>query len=882
MLDLDIVSLSDVAEIENAYHLLEVEEARIDAEIADGIESAASIDKAFSQLAKLQDPLHDISYGLVPVQAVIDATATNAGAISARVRFLDRELASVEQALRHVADAELLKGRLAELRAAMAAKDIEVAAALIHKYITSDAEALTSPFVRFAGNSSSANTGKQDGGLLEQSPADAISCAAADLVDRVTLMFDNAVSSGSTKDIGRCFRLFPLLGEDLRGLDMYSEFLCATIAEKARITTEVSANLYAVRITRLFEITAVVIDNHFPLVETHYGPGRMIRVIQRLHIDVSRRASMILDFFEDERHIKRRLAQVLHADNKVRTLSKTQMSSSSSSLAASSDEANKLSDHDFKDITNILAELVLIQRQIATFNRFMESRASPELNVLASEGEDSKNRISLSPETVAKLVVSQGQTLPATELFDQATGLVTSTLLSARLPWLIETYIAFEIFFVNRSATKVMLLDDTDMLSGWEEVINDGSDPLFSAGRGGKPGSNSATAVTATVASTVTRGAASPGTIRSLWTSKLAGRSVLTAEKTFKLASTALGHIALTSSCVEDMFFVIKTALEHAVSTQQPAAAETVCQLVINVLNSVFISALEARALSKWNSALPNSSASSSALSEIGAQAASQRSILVSLNNLDLADAYLQKTAESLRMRIDTEWQRIPQKDFIDRAVRALDTVAAFSARLVHAKQRSLEQLGLQLVKPWVRTVLQQSYRDIKYVLTDEEFNDVQNDNLFQKRFVMKFSQLARQLKRRLTPSNFLSAFDFATSSLATDWERAIRQSKFNMLGGIMFEKDVREIQRYLEEEGSGASLRHKFARLVQIADVLAVESVSDARQIVETLPSSKPETGVADTGMMPAPAHISAADIRALLTNRIDLAESETRALAS
>ncbi|KAJ1827620.1 Golgi transport complex subunit 4 [Coemansia sp. RSA 2599] len=872
MLDLDLGALSEIAEIENAYHLLELEEARIDAEIADGVESAASIDTAFSQLAKLQTPLHDISDGLAPVQTVIDATATSAGAISARVRFLDRELASVEQALRLVADTELLKSRLAELHAAMAAKDIDVAAALIHKYITADAAALTSPFVRFAGNPG-AGAEKQGAGPAEESPADTISFAAADLVDRVTMMFDNAVSSGNTKDIGRCFRLFPLLGEDLRGLDMYSEFLCTTIAEKARITAEVPANLYALRITRLFEITAVVIDNHFPLVETHYGPGRMVRVIQRLHIDASRRAAMILDFFEDERHIKRRLAQVLHADTKVRPLSKTQMGSSLlPPPLPPPDEASQLSDHDFKEITDVLAELVLIQRQIATFNRFMESRAAPEVKELAAEGDSSKSRIFLSPETVAKLAFSHGQVPPDSGLFDDATGLVTSTLLSARLPWLIETYIAFEIFFVNRSAAKAMLLDDTDTLSGWEEAISDGSDSSFSAGRNGKPG-----------ASAAAKSAASSSAVRSLWAGKLPGRSVLATEKaSSQLASSALGHIAITSSCVEDMFFVIKTALEHAISTQQPAAAETVCQLVINVLNSVFISALEMRALAKWNGSLPNDSAGSgSALPEIGSQAASQRSILVSLNNLDLADTYLQRTAESLRARIDAEWQRVPQKDSIDRAVKALDTVAAFSARLVHAKKRSLEQLGIQLIKPWVRTVLQQSYRDIKYVLTDEEFNDVQNDNLFQKRFVMKFSQLARQLKRRLTPANFASALGFATSSLATDWERAIRQSKFNMLGGIMFEKDVREIQRYLEEEGSGVSLRQKFSRLVQIADVLAVESVSDARHIVEALPS-KPEAGVADAGMVSAVAHIGAADIRALLANRIDLAESDVRALTA
>ncbi|KAJ2366871.1 Golgi transport complex subunit 4, partial [Coemansia sp. RSA 2610] len=147
------------------------------------------------------------------------------------------------------------------------------------------------------------------------------------------------------------------------------------------------------------------------------------------------------------------------------------------------------------------------------------------------------------------------------------------------------------------------------------------------------------------------------------------------------------------------------------------------------------------------------------------------------------------------------------------------------------------------------------------YVLTDEEFNDMQSDNLFQQRFMLKFRGLAQQLSPRLTPGNFAAALDLAISSLAQDWERAIRQSKFNMLGGIMFEKDVREIQRYLEQE-SGSLLRPRFARLVQMADVLAVESAADVRHILDAQPVDVSARGA-----------LSEKDIQGLLANRIDLA---------
>ncbi|KAJ2794150.1 Golgi transport complex subunit 4, partial [Coemansia furcata] len=323
---------------------------------------------------------------------------------------------------------------------------------------------------------------------------------------------------------------------------------------------------------------------------------------------------------------------------------------------------------------------------------------------------------------------------------DETTGLVVHTPLSLRLSWLTDTYITFESFFVSRSAAKVMLLDDTDSLSGWAEPIVDASDAETS-----KNSSSSKPA---------------PGLLGSFgqrgW------------RKPAMSAAAARGQpdVAQTSSCVGDMFFVAKTALEHAIATQQPAAVEAISQCVIGVMNSALLATVESRALGKWNAigtakgsqpsaasselswrlpgvgSVANSTDAQADEAPISPVAARQREILVSANNLDLAGQYLQKTADELKNRVTGEWARIPQRDHVTRAQKALDTFGAFLAKFTHAKQRSLEQFSAQVIKPWVRAILQQSYRDIKYVLTDEEFNDVQNDNLFQKRFVLKFGLL--------------------------------------------------------------------------------------------------------------------------------------------
>ncbi|KAJ2351376.1 Golgi transport complex subunit 4 [Coemansia sp. RSA 2618] len=826
----ELTQTVDLSEIEHAYQTLELEEARVEVEISDCVENSAEVEARLAQLSVLHSDVAAMTALLAPMRSVIDATAANAGAISGNVRFLDQERVKLEHALSTVKETALLKSRLAELLAAMEARDTDTAAALVHEYTATSSETLDSPFIRFAAPARAA-------GAEPQSPRDMIAAATKELVERVTFMFDAAAESSNTRELSRCFRLFPLLGEEQRGLDRYSEFLCTAIADKSRLVGEVHGSVYALRITRLFEAIAAVIDNHFPLVEQYYGPGRMLRVIQRLQMEGARRACMVLDFFEEERHVKRRLGQIQQAASSAMK-AKAQPKHAASALAAERDDS--ISEADLKDITSILVEMVLIERQIATFNRFLESRAGPEVKALLDEP-GARDRVFLSSEAIAKLVplssvaaldadsgLSPGRGANAD--FDEQTGLIAHTQLSARLGWLTDTYVTLETFFVGRSVAKAMALDDADSLPGWHIAVISDSD------------------------SSVPRGA----------------------------AGQDMRGLQRTSSCVGDIFFVVKTALEHAILIQQPAAVEAVTQSVISAVGAEFTLAVESRTLEKWVGAAsgplggesgwhlpgigvgsPGGSAEQTAShAQLSPQAHSQRRVLVALNNLDLACTYLQKTVDELRAKISSEWARVPRPDDIARAQKAVDVLATLSAKFSHAKQRSLEQIGTHVLKPWMRTILQHSYRDIKYVLSDEEFNDMQNDNLFQQRFILKFRRLTQQLSPRLTAANYSAALDIAITTLAQDWERAIRQSKFNMLGGIMFEKDVREIQRYLEQE-SGTLLRPKFARLAQMADILAAESAADVRHILDAQPvdvSASTRTAFSEK------------EIKGLIANRIDM----------
>ncbi|KAJ2773087.1 hypothetical protein IWQ57_001468, partial [Coemansia nantahalensis] len=107
----------DIAEIERAYEALELEEARVDVEIAESVEGSGEAERRLAQLSSLEEGLLAVMDRIGPLQVVIDATAANAGVISERVRFLDQERVKLEHALRMVGETSQLKRRLGDLRA---------------------------------------------------------------------------------------------------------------------------------------------------------------------------------------------------------------------------------------------------------------------------------------------------------------------------------------------------------------------------------------------------------------------------------------------------------------------------------------------------------------------------------------------------------------------------------------------------------------------------------------------------------------------------------------------------------------------------------------------------------------------------------------------
>lgn len=136
-----------------------------------------------------------------------------------------------------------------------------------------------------------------------------------------------------------------------------------------------------------------------------------------------------------------------------------------------------------------------------------------------------------------------------------------------------------------------------------------------------------------------------------------------------------------------------------------------------------------------------------------------------------------------------------------------------------------MEQLLNQILKPRIRPLFQDAYREVKYVLEEEEYNEADIEERFVKRFRRGFETLIQIYRRTLTDNNFSTLMSLLLEALTSQWERIVFQTRFNQYGALRFDKDLRSTMHYLSTLTEWLS-RDRFTRLNQMSTLLNFEEV--------------------------------------------------------
>ncbi|KAG2414235.1 hypothetical protein HFD88_003426 [Aspergillus terreus] len=442
----DIFNASSVAEIKATLSHLHEQEASVTARLDALVASQKDFSREFGRLDLLRAHLGSqttttraISHGMLA-----DAAAT-ADRISSAVRRLDLEQSRVKATLEMVEQVAELKACVLGVAGSMGApQDWETAASYLNR-----ASKIPSEVVHGAFAAEMVPTAE-----VPDPPNVTLDNAAESLCGLFLREFDKAVKENNGAKITRFFKLFPLIGRSEVGLDVYGRYVCQGIASRARSNLNAGTGaqgkdgfFYANALTKLFEHIAQIIDGHGGLVERHYGPRKMNRVIERLQLEADVQGGIILDTWSDERHVDRRLTDIksyaftflVQSFLPQRSGTPRSNSPATRDAAAADDEGV-----DMKEIDGLLNEMTVMLGRWSLYCRFLTDTC----NVHSSPPYPSKN----STDTLQPPDESAKRTAPQ---FLQESSLAKK--ISDRL---VAPFNTMTTFFFRRSVEKAFQLDE--------------------------------------------------------------------------------------------------------------------------------------------------------------------------------------------------------------------------------------------------------------------------------------------------------------------------------------------------------------------------------------------------------------------------------------
>ncbi|CAO2609959.1 Conserved oligomeric Golgi complex subunit 4 [Lemmus lemmus] len=155
-----------------------------------------------------------------------------------------------------------------------------------------------------------------------------------------------------------------------------------------------------------------------------------------------------------------------------------------------------------------------------------------------------------------------------------------------------------------------------------------------------------------------------------------------------------------------------------------------------------------------------------------------------------------------------------------------LSDLAAVSNKFRDLLQEGLAELNSSAVKPqvqpWINTFLSVSHN-----IEEEEFNDYEANDPWVQQFILNLEQQMAEFKASLSPVIYDSLTGLMTSLVAVELEKVVLKSTFNRLGGLQFDKELRSLIAYLTTVTTW-TIRDKFARLSQMATILNLERVTE------------------------------------------------------
>ncbi|KAK6406915.1 Golgi transport complex subunit 4 [Oleoguttula sp. CCFEE 5521] len=225
---------------------------------------------------------------------------------------------------------------------------------------------------------------------------------------------------------------------------------------------------------------------------------------------------------------------------------------------------------------------------------------------------------------------------------------------------------------------------------------------------------------------------------------------------------------------------------------------------------------------------------------------------LILINDLDVSIDYVRRivktclgdsaSAETITQSSSAMIDAFPfghEAVFVERTIKHIES--NFETKTSELIAEAIEVMLKQVMRPRLRPVLVETFRDVENV--DE---DADSDDLVAKRFERGWYAFTLPIKRILTPGNYDKLLSVTVGHLARTLEKRLWSchGRVNELGAIRLERDVASIVA-MAVKGGRYELRDLFARSVQMTLIMNMED--DEWEDIAKLsgPQLERETGI-------------------------------------
>ncbi|EMD34512.1 hypothetical protein CERSUDRAFT_117357 [Gelatoporia subvermispora B] len=354
----DSRTLANLSDILSCLSSLESEEADLSTSLSELLAAREPIVNSLTRLQSLVPQLDSLSTEARELHDTVAVTARTADNVGGRVRTLDEEMRRVREAAERVGQVMELKASLSALQDAMAQKDWESATRHCARAMSLPCEVLQGRFAETA-------VPTEDSPLP---PAETLQQAREELLAIFRREFEKASQSRDAAATSRFFKLFPAIGWEEEGLQAYANFVVDLIRIRPPASAKTSSPLYYIAaLTALFESIAKIVDQHQPVVEKYYGPGKMARVLERLLQECDRVVKDLLEGWEEARSMKRKLSDITNVGSQY---------SLSPAIRKQPSQTGVIDEDiiDPREIDKVLTEIAGMSGRWALFRKFMYGR----------------------------------------------------------------------------------------------------------------------------------------------------------------------------------------------------------------------------------------------------------------------------------------------------------------------------------------------------------------------------------------------------------------------------------------------------------------------------------------------------------------------------